>query len=259
MRQAGLTLMLIVLINVLVGCGGIDSGASQLVPADTGQSAKVRRAGETDIIEQMVTNRRAYRRGLEQLVRHYTAAGNNMKLTWAQRELAGLNAVPQYNYIIEASLAGPGLKASTAVPEADSLYAEALKTEKKAKELVVIVDDDLLRVALGKYNKLIRKHPSSNKIADAAFRAGGIYEHFRDYSLAVLYYKRVYQWDPDTEYPAMFRAAFILDRHLRKREQALKLYQQALENAGATGRHTKWREFAEKRIGKLTAAEKGQK
>lgn len=257
MRQAGLTLILIVLINVLVGCGGIDRGASQLVPADTEQMAKVTKAGETDIIERMVTNRRAYKRGMEQLVRHYTAAGNNMKLTWAQRELTKLNAVPQYNYIIEASLAGPGLKASTAIPEADSLYADALKTEKKAKGLMLIVDEDLLRVALDKYNKLIRKHPSSNKIADAAFQAGGIYEHFRDYSLAVLYYKRVYQWQPDTENSAMFRAALILDRHLRRREEALKLYQQALEDAKNTGRHTQWREFTERRIGKLTAAEKG--
>lgn len=254
MKRVGLTLLIVVLMNLLVGCGAVDSGKSQLLPKTAVAAPKLAAAGETDIIEQLVANRRAYRQELEQLVRHYVDAGNNMKLNWAQKELAGLDAIRQYNYIIEASVAGPDLKATTEVPEAGYLYTEALGTEKKARELVVIVDENLLRVALDKYNKLIKKHPSSTRIADAAFRAAGIYEHFRDYSLAVLYYKRVYQWKPDTAHPAMFRAAFILDKKLHRRQEALEMYQNAMKATG-TDKHQTWREYTQKRIDKLTGAE----
>ena len=50
-----------------------------------------------------------------------------------------------------------------------------------------------------------------------------------DYKLALLYYQRTYQWDPETSYPARFKAAFILDRQFHQRDEALKLYQEALQ------------------------------
>jgi len=258
MKRAALTLITIFLVTVLVGCGGIDTGASQLIPAVTGERIRPVKASETDIIEQMMSSRRAYRQGIEQLVQYYTDAGNNMKLKWARKELAGLNATPQYIYIIEAGVAGPGLRAGTEIPEADLLYIEAVGIEKKAREMFFIVDENLLRVALQKYNQLIKKHPSSTKISDAAFRAAGIYEHFRDYSLALLYYKRAYQWDTDTPQPARFRAAFILDKKLHRRDEALELYQQALE-ATKQGQHGKWVKYARKRVDKLTGKEKTDK
>jgi len=253
MARAFLTISVIVLINVLVGCGGIDTGRSQLVPTVSQKTLKTAGISETDIIEEMARHRRAYRQALEQLVSHFEQTGNNMKLSWARKELSGLKKVRQYNYIIEASLAGPDLKATTAIAEAQLLYNEAVRTEQKAKEMVVMVNDNLLRIALEKYNELIRKHPSSDKIADAAFRCGGIYEHFKDYSLAVLYYKRVYQWDPDTALPARYRAAFILDKKLHQRDEALELYQQAVKST-KQGQNQTWREYAEKRIAQLTGA-----
>ena len=94
-------------------------------------------------------------------------------------------------------------------------------------QFVVLKDENLLRMALDKYNQLISKFPTSDKIDDAAFRAAGIYEHFKDYSIAVQYYQRTYQWDPQTIYPAKYKAAFILDQRLHRRAEALQLYQDA--------------------------------
>jgi tetratricopeptide (TPR) repeat protein len=209
---------------------------------------------ETDIVEEMAVNRQAYRQGLQLLIEHYAGTGNNEKLRWAQKELAALDAIPQYNYIVGAITAGPNLRATTVIPEAELLYMEAVKLEKKAKGLVIIYNEDMLRLALYKYNQLIRKHPTSEKIDDAAFRAAGIHEHFKDYTIAALYYERVYQWDPDTIYPARYKTAYILDKRLHtQRAKALELYQEVLRRGGVPAKR---KEFIEKRIEELTQSDR---
>ena len=257
MARIVLTAVVIVLLNVLVGCQSVDSGRGQLMPARTRTSigapgvVSVVDAGETDFVEQIAVNRQAYRQGLQLLVGYYTRIGNNMKLNWAKDELSALDSIPQYKYIIDAEAAGANLRASTSIPEADEIYQDALDLQKQAGALLVIKDDDLLRLAADKYNRLIKRYPSSDKIDDAAYKAGEIYEYFKDYSIALLYYKRAYQWDPGTMHPARFRAARILDKRLHRYAEALELYREALKTEGAYERHRKWTEFAEQRIVEL--------
>ena len=252
MARIVLTAVVIVLLNVLVGCQGIDSGRGQLVPARTRTSfgsagaVNIAKAGETDFVEQISVNRQAYRQGLELLIGYYTRTGNNKKFKWAKEELAALDSIPQYKYIVEAETAGPNLRASTSIPEADDLYLDARELEKKAG--VILRNDDLLRLALDKYDRLIKQYPSSDKIDDAAFNAGAIYEYFKDYSISLLYYERAYQWDPDTIYPARFRSARILDKRLHRKAEALKLYREALKTEGKYRKYRIWKEFAEERI-----------
>jgi len=258
MARTILIIQLIVLLNVLAGCGGIDSGQAQLLPAQADkplsrvEQIKAATEAETDIIEQMAVNRNAYRHGLELLVAHYEKTGNNMKLIWAEKELKALDNIPQYNYIIEANLAGPDLRASTAIAEADELYYQAYALEQKANQLVVIKNEDLLREALDKYNELLRKHPSSDKIGVAAYMAGGIYEYFKDYSIALLYYQRAYQWDAEITYPAEYKAAYILDKKLYRRAESLELYQQAVKKGNLSD---SYKEFAGERIKELTKSD----
>ena len=253
------TTVVIVLLSVFVGCQSPDSGRGQLVPHDarTIGPATVVNIGtmsETDIVEQMTTNRQAYLKGLELLVGYYTKAGNNLKLQWAEKELAALKTMPKYNYIIDAIIAPANLKVSASIPEADYLYSDGLELEKKAGPLGPIPhlkNSNLLRLALGKYNQVIREHPTSDKIDDAAFKAGVIYEYFKDYTIAVLYYKRAFQWDPDTIHPARFRAARVLDKNMHENAEALKLYQQAVKIEGRFDKNRQWKEYAERRIREL--------
>jgi tetratricopeptide (TPR) repeat protein len=172
-----------------------------------------------------------------------------MKRQWAEKELAALDAIPQYSYIIEAQLAGPELKATEEIPEADDLYYQALVIEEDAKKLILLKNKEKLRIALDKYNRLIRDYPTSDKIDDAAYRAGRIYEGFKDYSIALLYYQRAYQWNPDTSYPARYRSADVLDKHMHRRSEALDLYQEALEKDKLTSGQ---REAAQERIDDYT-------
>ena len=254
MARTILTAVLIVLLNVLVGCTGVDSGRSQVAPAHYGPAPVISIADtdETALIEQMALNRQAYRQGLELLIKYYTRMGNNMKLQWAKKELVGLDSVIQYNYIVEAETKA-NLKADTSISGADALYDEALQIEKKAGTLF-LKDKQMLRLALTKYNQLIEKHGSSDKIDDAAYRAAGIYDYFKDYTLAVMYYKRVYQWDRYTVHPAKYRAAKILDKRLHQRTEALELYRQVIGDEAVP---MNYREYAELRIAELTKSEEG--
>jgi tetratricopeptide (TPR) repeat protein len=254
MATKACTGVLIILLGVLVGCQGVDRGRGQLMPVDTRQSygpgsvVNIADTSEADLVEKMAVNRQAYKQGLELLVGYYMRTGNNLKLEWAQKELAALKTMPKYNYIIEANVAPQNLKVSASIPEADDLFYEAQETDKEAGTLPILKNENLLRLALEKYNEVIRKYPSSDKIDDAAYNAGVIYEYFKDYSIALLYYKRTFQWDPDTPHPARFRAARVLDKDLHRNAEALQLYQQAVKIEGQFDRYREWREYAEKRI-----------
>ncbi|KPL21604.1 MAG: hypothetical protein AMJ75_09665 [Phycisphaerae bacterium SM1_79] len=259
------TTVAVVLLSVLVGCRGVDSGRGQILPSGTGGRLRpapvvnIAEMREVDIVEQMSVSRQAYRQGLELLVGYYTKAGNNMKLQWARKELAALNAMPKYNYIFEVQ---PNLKPSVSIPEADNLYYDAQELEKKAEPLgpvQILKNENLLRLALERYTELIKKHPSSDKIDDAAYEAGEIYEYFKDYSIALLYYQRAYQWEPETAYPARFKAARILDKHLHRNAEALELYQQAIETEGRYEKYREWVEFSEGRIRALQKVEEGER
>ncbi len=253
--------IVIVLLSVLVGCQDAGSGRGQIVARGNRQSLGPATAfditdmSEVDLVEKMAVNRQAYRQGLELLAGYYMRTGNNMKLEWAQKELAALDTMPKYKYIIEAEGAPQNLKVSASIPEADDLYYEAEGIDKEAGRLPVLKNKNQLRVALAKYDELIREYPASDKIDDAAYNAGVIYEYFKDYSIALLYYKRTFQWDPETPYPARFRAARILDQRLHRKDEALQLYQQAIKIEGQYDRYREWREFAERRIRELQKVE----
>lgn len=254
MARIAYTGVLIVLLGVFVGCQSVDKGRGQMMPQSPTQRygpaavVNVAEKNEADLVEQMAVSRQAYRQGLQLLVTYYTRTGNNMKLQWAQTELNSLDTMPKYNYVVGAIVAGPNLKPSASIPQADDLYYEAQDFEKKAGPLPAFKDENSLRLALQRCNDLIKQYPTSDKIDDAAYMAGTIYEYFQDYSIALLYFQRAFQWDPDTIYPARFRAARILDKDLHRNAEALKLYQEAVKTEGRFDKYREWREFAERRI-----------
>ncbi|MHC4479264.1 MAG: tetratricopeptide repeat protein [Planctomycetota bacterium] len=257
MARTILTTALIVLLYVLVGCQPMDSGRGMLMmappPAVLKVSPAVAGAGEIDLVEQMAQNRSAYHQSLVVLVDYYTKTGNDMKLGWASKELGALDSMPRYKYVVEAEVAGPSLKAEDSIAEADYIFRDGMELENKAG--AILKNDNMLRMALDLYNQVITRHPSSDKIDDAAYRAGVIYEHFKDYRIALLYYQRTSQWDPQTVYPARFREAWILDQKFHEHDKALAAYERALKTVRDEMEHHNWRKFAEKRIRELTKTE----
>ena len=256
MARMTLTALLIVLVHVLVGCNeGNISDVRQIRSADQRSAAcmtfDTANAGEVDIAEHVNVSRQAYRKGLETLIEYYCNTGNNMKLAWAQEELASLGKVMQYDYIVEAAVPGPELRAQRSILEANYIFADIVRLENKARFLF-IVNQDQLRDAMVQYVDFIKRYPTSDKIDDAAFRVAGINEHFQDHAVAALYYKRAYQWDNQTTTPAAFKAAYILDRRLHRMDEALALYRIAAKSENLT---LNYREFAKMRIDELTQTE----
>lgn len=201
---------------------------------------------EVDLVEQMAANRNAYRAALSRLVEYYRTTGNATKLNWAQREFT---TMLQYRYLMAAESAYANMQALNKIPAADELFSGAMELYKAAGGLLIITDEKKLRSALNMFNELITNYPTSDKIDDSAYRAGRIYEHFKDYEIAAVYYQRAFQWDEYTPYPARFRAAYVMDRYLHMRKEALTLYRMAYELESRYQTNT---EIAQKRILELT-------
>jgi len=261
MTRTVTTAAAILLLAVAIGCQNTNTGTSQRLPqrtnpyTSTAEEPPLSRpssADEIDLVEQLAGQRQAYRRSLEAIVQYYDAAGNQEKLTWAREELRALDRIPQYRYIIEAQVMPANLRATEVIPAADALYEEARRIQGDAGRLPVLKDEEVLRAALGKYSNLIREYPTSDKIDDAAFQMGEIHEYFNDFTIALQYYQRAYQWDPSTPYPARYKAASILDRRLHRRAEALQLYNEAIVKEPQFG---DWRITAERRIRDLSSSD----
>lgn len=263
MARIACTAVLIVVLSVSVGCR-VDEGRGQRLPTSPTQRvgpaavANVADKGEVDLIEEMAASRQAYSQGLALLVSYYTRTGNNMKLQWAQKELEAFNTMARYDYIVGPEVVDRNLKPTASIPAADDLFLEGEAFEKQAGPLPLLKDQNSLRLALQRYKDVIKLHPTSDKIDDAAYKAGVIYEYLQDYSIALLYYQSAYQWDPDTIYPARFRAARVLDKNLHRNAEALKLYQEAVQTEGRFEKYREWREFAERRIREMQKLDQQQ-
>jgi tetratricopeptide (TPR) repeat protein len=241
------------------GCR-LDSGPLTTPPPPShpegvpGGTMDLNTTAEVDLVEKLELHRQDYAQALEMLVDYYVRTGNKRQLDQARAEMEAFKAMPRYNYIGDI-VPGPQLKASVVIPEADALFLQAQKLQNEGNALVVLKDRNYMRKAMDLYSQLIRKFPSSDKIDDAAFQIGTIQEYFKDYQSALTYYQRAYQWDPGTPHPARFKAAYVLDRYMRRKAEALELYQEALKTEAV--RFIDWKNWTEKRIVELTRGVEG--
>jgi tetratricopeptide (TPR) repeat protein len=251
--------VLAVCLMVWAGCR-LDTGPLTTPPPPShpagvpGGTVDLNATTEADQVEKVEQARQEYRQSLEMLVDYYARMGNNRQLEWAKSELSALKSMPQYSYIAD-TIPGPQLKATVVIPEADALFLQAKKLYDEGNELVVVKDRGMMRQAMGLYKELIRKYPTSDKIDDSAFAVGTIDEYFKDYQSALTYYQRAYQWDNNTPHPALFKAGYVMDKYLRRKADALELYQEALKAEGV--QFPQWKNWTEQRVGELTTGKEG--
>jgi tetratricopeptide (TPR) repeat protein len=206
-------------------------------------------ATEVDYVESLAAARDAYRQALMALVEYYGSVGNATKLEWAKLELKTFDQMVRYAYLQPAEWVPEDLQATDSIEEADILYRQAKSLYNESGGMIIVANRAKLQQALGLFNQLIREYPSSDKIDDAAYKAGRIYDYLKNYELAAVYYQRAFQWNEATSYPARYRAAWVMDQKLRMRTQALELYKLAVEKES---RYTDNTEFAEIRIAALS-------
>ena len=206
-------------------------------------------ANEVDFVENLAASRDAYRRALIGLLDHYRTIGNATKQQWAQTELKTFDQMVRYQYLQPAEWVSENLAATDSIEEADVLYSQAKGLYNESGAMIIVANKAKLQQALGLFNQLIQQYPTSDKIDDAAYKAGRIYEYLKNDELAAVYYQRAFQWNEATTYPARFRAAKVMDKKLRMRKEALALYRLAIVKES---RYSDNVEFAKERVAALS-------
>lgn len=180
-------------------------------------------ANEVNGVKRVIAARREYQTALEQLRGLYLSNADTEKLKWAEDELKQFHRVPKHAYVLDLDVPGPGLRAEQPIPAANEIYRRAMEFKDKGFGNDFV--DNQIRAEL-LLQQLMTQYPSSNKISDAAYQLGDLYESraFRQYRRAAAYFERCFQWNPNTGFDARLRAARLYDKALNERAKAIELY-----------------------------------
>ena len=233
-------------------------GPMSSIEASTGANVpEISIAGrdELDVVEELVTHRKQYAGLLRALVIYYNEHGMADKAMWARSELADLQRVKVYDYIADAATPVETLRPRDSIPEANTMFEEGMELMKKGGHGVpIFYHEATMKQALAKLKDLVEKYPTSDKIAQAAFYIGEIHKEYfqeRDNDVALQWYKRAVDWDPNLQLPARFQMAAVWDYRLHNREKALYWYQEVIEKEQFNSSNVSW---AKARIRELTPA-----
>ena len=209
-------------------------------------------ANEVDLVEEVLTHRANYHRSLHALCKYYESHGYATKRSWAEFELDGLKGVKPFRYIADSEVPASALRPTDRIRAADKMFERGLALLRKGGHGVPAVFRQRAMIeAVEIFRDIVIRHPSSDKIDDAAFYAGEIHkEYFKGQEeIAVKWYERAWTWDPNTPHPARFQAAITYDYRLHDRDRALELYHAVVNRE--TGDRSNVR-FAMRRIHELT-------
>jgi TolA-binding protein len=177
------------------------------------------------MVEHLLEARRKYQQTLEKLRSHYIATGDIERARWAETELLHFHRVPKHAYRLELDVPPPNLPSNQNIPEANNLYIRAMAFKDKGFGSDHADNQHRAELLL---QQLLTNYPQSDKISDAAYQLGDIYEKapFKQYHRAAAYFERCFQWNPKTQYDARLRAARLYERSLSERNHALEIYRQ---------------------------------
>jgi len=188
-------------------------------------SANPLRPNDIELVEKLLVVRRDYQKTLETLRLHYIQAGDVERAKWAEEELRQYHRIPKPAYRLELDVPPPNLTGHANVPEANKLFMRALQYKDKGWGTDYIDNQHRAEIL---FQELLTKYPQCNKIDNAAYMLGTIYDSkaFKEPRRAAQYYERCFQWNPKTHYDARIRAAHIYDKELHERTRAIELYRE---------------------------------
>jgi tetratricopeptide (TPR) repeat protein len=206
--------------------------------------------GDLELFQRLLAARKDYQKSLENIRLHYLKVGDVEKAKWAEEELRQYHRIPKQAFIIDVVVPPPNLQGHTNVPEANKMLTWAIGTFKDKGWNTDYVDNQRRAEIL--LTDLLTKYPQSDKISDAAFHLGDIYESkaYKQYRLAAVYYERCFQWNPKTHHEARLRAARLYDFEVKDRTRAIELYKEITTHETDPKRIQE----ANKRLGELSAA-----
>lgn len=218
-------------------------------PRPGGSGAPGAPPSDVELVEHLLAARKDYQISLEQLRAHYIAVGDVERARWAEEELKQYHRIAKHAYRLELDVPPPTLHAAYNIPEANDLYRRAMMY--KDRGWGTDYTDNQRRAEL-LLQQLLTSHPQSDKIGDAAYQLGDLYEGKANHMprRAALYFERCAQWDPTTKFDARLRAARIYDKTLNERAKAVEMYREVVNHETDPKRM----EEAQQRLGELNGA-----
>jgi len=212
-------------------------------------------ADEHLLVEYVLGARTAYLNAMRSLLGFYRdKAGDLYKAQRVSNVLDRFDPIRTYKYFLEAEMPAATHRPVQVVPEADKMYAQAIKLHKRGKGILgpLTTNYEKERQALMLLLNLVNRYPQSTKIALAGFYIGEIYkEYFNENIRAVAWYVRAVQWDANLTKPARFQAAAVQDYRLYNKAKAIELYRQVIQHEQFNAGNVQW---AHNRIRKLTGS-----
>jgi TolA-binding protein len=180
-------------------------------------------ASDIEKVERVLAARREYQLSLESLRAQYISTGDIERARWAEDELLQFHRISKQAFRMELDVPPPTLQASYNIPEANELYKQAMTYKDKGWGTDYI--DNQRRAEL-LFQKMLSDHPQSDKISDAAYQLGDLYESkaYKHYDRAAHYFERCFQWNPKTQNDARLRAARLYERSVGERNHAVDIY-----------------------------------
>ena len=204
-------------------------------------------AEEYDLAEKVALARANHKASLESLIEFYTTLGDATKLAMAQEELDALDAIAQPQYVLLTRKLKPG-SAEENILEANRLYQDGFNYKNQAD---LFTKKNKLDTAIKRFTELLDNYPTSDKVDDACYMLGEIYEgyYYKDYDRGAQYFEKCYEVNPNTKHPARFKAAEIYYKKLKLWNKAIDVYQETWEHSPVL----KNRQIAAQRIEELKA------
>jgi tetratricopeptide (TPR) repeat protein len=243
-------------IRRLLAAGVLACGLTLAVVADTNapptpKGSAADRGGEVELVEGVLKARKDYWTSLDKLRQHYVATHDVEKAKWVEDELKSYHRMMKYSYRLDVKdVPPPTLQPKQNVVEANNLFRRAVEFKNKVGTGDELVDNQRRSEIL--FQAILEKHPESDKIADAAYHLGDIYEHYKprpQYERSAAYYERSFQWNKASATDARLRAARIYDRHLKMLDKAKELYKAVMNHDTDPARVAE----ADKRLNELSA------
>jgi TolA-binding protein len=227
-----------------VGMVSCQDGGS---PTKNGKGAP-KAPNDLPLVERVLAARKEYQTSLEALREHYIKVNNLEGQKAAEDELLSYHRISKRAYRLDLDVPPPTLKPEYNQPEANELLRRAVGFKKSTS---FGGRDDNYRRAEILLQQLLSNYPQSDKIDDAAYELGEVYEStaFKQPKRAAMYYERCFQWNPNTTTDARMRAARLYDKTLNDRSKAIQLYQDVLNH------HTSEKELSEaqRRLAELSS------
>ena len=213
-------------------------------------SAKELESSEERSVKAVNDARKSYQESLHKLYEIYTNNGEKEKAKWVEDELRGFHLIAKPAYRLD-DVPSAKLDGKENIKEANDLFRAAMQYKDKGFGTDYILNQRRAEILL---QELLAKYPTSDKISDAGYDLGDLYEGraYKQYARAAIFFERSSQWRKSGRTDARLRAARLYDKQLGDRNKAIELYREVVAHDTDAERIKE----AERRLSELTGSRK---